>query len=263
MAYRGGIALQGIEAGFNIEAAEAKNLGFGIRETVQITGSFSETELLRLRRAVDFCPVGQIFTKGAMEIEDQVEWVAVDESVSYPRGASRATSQIPEFAPGTIQGQHLPETMEFADGKVAQDGEVKLSVACKIPDRGGNWMLFAGHVPDARMPPPVPLTMGGLAASAVATLRTVESLREGPLSRFRVELGTNPNASGNVANREENQIAAGEGRLRSRPTVRRVVLQGTPSPEVERAVRNALQNDPLTKCFRNGDALLGEEVLVV
>jgi hypothetical protein len=50
--------------------------GFGVRKTVTLKGPLSETEQLRLRRAAEYCPVGQLLTKGALIIEDQVTYSA-------------------------------------------------------------------------------------------------------------------------------------------------------------------------------------------
>lgn len=73
VAYRGQIPLQDIRVDFQVEAvARPDASGFGVRKTVTLKGPLSETEQLRLRRAAEYCPVGQIFTKAALAIEDQI-----------------------------------------------------------------------------------------------------------------------------------------------------------------------------------------------
>jgi uncharacterized OsmC-like protein len=73
VAYRGQIPLQDIRVDFQVEAiAHPDASGFGVRKTVTLKGSRSQTAQLRLRRAAEYCPVGQIFTKGALALEDQV-----------------------------------------------------------------------------------------------------------------------------------------------------------------------------------------------
>jgi hypothetical protein len=73
VASRGQIPLQDIRVGFQVEpVASADARGFGVRKTVTLHGALSATEQRRLQRAAEYCPVGQLFTKGALTVEDQV-----------------------------------------------------------------------------------------------------------------------------------------------------------------------------------------------
>ena len=63
--------MEDIEVDFAVEPmATVDGPGFGVRETVRLRGKLSETERVRLERAVRFCPVGQALTKGSMQFED-------------------------------------------------------------------------------------------------------------------------------------------------------------------------------------------------
>ena len=95
VAHRGQIPLQDIQVDFQVEAVTRPDArGFGVRKTVTLKGPLSETEQLRLRRAAEYCPVGQLFTKGALTIEDQMT------------GSVR--SAAPEATGSAVQGVHPP-----------------------------------------------------------------------------------------------------------------------------------------------------------
>ena len=77
VAYRGQIPLEDIRVDFQVEPlADSDVRGFGVQKTVTMSGPLSETQHLRLRRAAEYCPVGQLFTKGALVLEDQVVYSA-------------------------------------------------------------------------------------------------------------------------------------------------------------------------------------------
>jgi hypothetical protein len=169
--------LQDIRVDFQVEVvARPDTRGFSVRKTVTLKGPLSATEQLRLRRAAECRPVGQIFSKGALALEDQVmcsaEGAAPDMAAPSP-GVLQPPLQPPQtFVPAAVHGYYLADTKSHTDSGVLQhEGEVKLYLTCENRARPGRWTLLAGHSAAGWMPPPVPLAYAALAASTVSTLR--------------------------------------------------------------------------------------------
>jgi hypothetical protein len=263
VAYRGQIPLQDIRVDFQVEAvARPDAKGFGVRKTVTFRGSLSETEQLRLRRAAEYCPVGQIFTKGALTIEDQV--VCSAESATPEVAAPSAqvlqpsSDTPPTLAPGAVHGRYLVDTKEYSDsGTLQHEGEVKLYLTCANLTRPGRWTLLAGHSSEGWMPPPVPLAYTALAASTVTTLRQFVAPEAWPPAGFHVEIA--PRGAGN---RGQAQANAAAGTINARRVVRKVVLHGAPGAVPVQAIEAALQHDPLSASFRDGGVLRGEQIVM-
>ena len=96
VAYRGQIPLQDIRVDFQVEAVTGPDArGFGVKKTVTLHGPLSDTQQLRLHRAAEYCPVGQLFTKGAMAIEDQVIGSAEDTTPA-------AAAQVPRVLQSSL-----------------------------------------------------------------------------------------------------------------------------------------------------------------
>jgi uncharacterized OsmC-like protein len=263
VASRGQIPLQDIRVDFQVEAvAHPDARGFAVRKTVTLHGPLSETEQRRLQRAAEYCPVGQLFTKGALGLEDQVTCSA--ESAA-PAAAAPSVWVLPPLSdppvslpPGAVHGRYLADTREYSDRGVLQhEGEVKVYLTCENLTRPGRWTLLAGHSSAGWMPPPVPLAYAALAASTVTTLRQFVSPEAWPATSFHVEIA--PQGAGN---RDQAQAAAAAGTINVRRAVRRVVLHGAPGAWPVQAIEAALQHDPLATSFRQGGVLLGEQVVV-
>jgi hypothetical protein len=263
VAYRGQIPIQDIQVDFQVEAvARPEARGFGVRKTVALQGSLSETEQLRLRRAAEYCPVGQLFTKGALVIEDQVTYsapsAAPEAAVSPPQVVQPPLDTLPTCAPGAVHGRYLVDTREYSDGgMLQQEGEVKLYLTCENLTRPGRWTLLAGHGSTGWMPPPVPLAYAALAASTVTTLRPFVFREAWPSAAFHVEII--PFGAGN---RDQAQTAAAAGAINTRRVVRKTALHGSPGVSSVQAIEAALQHDPLALSFRTGAVLLGEQIIV-
>jgi hypothetical protein len=263
VAHRGQIPLQDIRVDFQVEAvAGADERGFGVRKTVALKGPLSETEQLRLRRAAEYCPVGQLLTKGALAIEDQVTCSAQnaepEAAVSAAAVLQPPLGTLPTCAPGAVHGLYLVDTREYDDsGVLQQEGEVKLYLTCENLTRPGRWALLAGHSSAGWMPPPVPLAYAALAASTVTTLRQFVSLEAWPPAGFHVEII--PQGAGN---RDQAQAAAAAGAINARRVARKIVLHGAPSVSPVQTIEAALQHDPLSLSFRSGTVLLGEQTIV-
>jgi uncharacterized OsmC-like protein len=263
VAHRGQIPLQDIRVDFEVAAvARPDARGFAVRKTIALKGPLSETEQLRLRRAAEYCPVGQLFTKGALVLEDQVtcsaQSAAPEATVSAAQVLQPPLDTLPTSPPGAVHGRYLVDTQEYADSGVLQhEGEVKLYLTCENLTRPGRWALLAGHSSAGWMPPPVPLAYAALAASTVTTLRPFVSREAGPSAGFHVEMI--PHGMGN---RDHAQAAAAAGTINNRRVVRTIVLHGTPGVSAMQAIEAALPHDPLARSFRRGGALLDEQIIV-
>jgi hypothetical protein len=264
VAHRGQIPLQDIQVDFQVEAVVRPDArGFGVRKTVALKGSLSETEQLRLRRAAEYCPVGQLFTKGALAIEDQVtgsaQCAAPEAAVSAAPVLQPPLDTLPTCAPGAVHGHYLVDTQEYTEsGLLQHEGEVKLYLTCENLTRPGRWTLLAGHSSAGWMPAPVPLAYAALAASTVTTLRPFVSRAAGPSAGFHVEI-----IPQGVGNRDHAQTAAAAGAINPRRVVRKIVLHGAPGVSPVQAIETALPHDPLSLSFRTGGVLLGEQIMVI
>jgi uncharacterized OsmC-like protein len=263
VAHRGRIPLQDIQVDFQVEpVGRCDAAGFGVRKTVSLKGTLSETEQLRLRRASEYCPVGQIFTKGALAIEDQVtcsaESAAPEATFSAAQALQPPLDTFTTCAPGAVHGRYLVDTQEYDDsGVLRQEGEVKLYLTCENLTRPGRWALLAGHSSAGWMPAPVPLAYAALAASTVTTLQQLASKETWPSAGCRVEI--TPQGAGS---RDQSQAAAAAGTINTRRVGRTIVLHGTPGASAVRAVEDALQHEPLALSFRHGGVLLSEQIIV-
>jgi hypothetical protein len=263
VAHRGQIPLQDIQVDVQVEAVTRPDArGFGVRKIIALKGPLSETEQLRLRRAAEYCPVGQLFTKGALTIEDQVTGsvrsAAPEATGSAAQGVHPPLDALPTCPPGAVHGRYLVDTQEYADSGVLQhEGEVKLYLTCENLTRPGRWTLLAGHSSVGWMPPPVPLAYAALAASTVTTLRPFVSREAWPSAGFHVEIV--PQGAGS---RDQSQTAAAAGTINTRRVVRTIVLHGTPGVSAVQAIEAALPHDPLARSFRRGGVLLSEQIML-
>ena len=263
VAHRGQIPLQDIRVDFQVEpVASADARGFGVRKTVTLHGALSETEQRRLHRAAEYCPVGQLLTKGALVIEDQVECCAEgavpEMAVPSARVLQPSLPTTLACAPGAVHGRYLVETKEYDDsGVLRHEGEVKIYMTCANRTRPGRWTLLAGHSAEGWVPPPIPLAYAALAASTVTTLRSCLASEAWPPVGFHVEIA--PYGTGN---RDQAQASAAAGTLNARRVVRKVVLHGAPSAVLSQTIKAAVQQDPLSTSFRMGGVVLGEQIVV-
>jgi hypothetical protein len=262
VAYRGHIPLQDIRVDFQVEPiAHSPVPRFGVRKTLTLSGHLSDTEQRRLHRAAEYCPVGQLFTKGALAIEDQVECRAERAAPVVARPSAPelqpSCNPPPTCAPGAVHGRYLAETKEYTDGVLQHEGEVKVYMTCANLTRPGRWTLLAGHSSEGWMPPPVPLAYAAYAASTVVTLRHGVAPEAWSPGGFHVEIV--PHSAGG---RDQAQANAAAGIINTRRAVRKIVVYEAPSAGLIQAIRAALQQDPLSHSFREGGVLLGEQIVV-
>jgi hypothetical protein len=263
VASRSQIPLQDMRVDFQVEpVARTDARGFSVRKTVTLHGALSATEQRRLQRAAEYCPVGQLFTKGALEVEDRVEYRAERRAPTALAPVAQVLQPspppLPPCTPGAVHGRYLAETKEYADNGVLQhEGEVKVYLICENLTRTGRWTLLVGHSSEGWVPPPVPLAYAALAASTVTTLLQCVSPDAWPMAGFHVEMA--PYGGGS---REQAQASAAAGTINTRRAVRRVVLHGAPSAGLVQVIEAALQRDPLSTSCRAGGVLLGEHIVV-
>ena len=263
VAYRGGIPLEDIEVDFAVEpTATVDGPGFGVRETVRLHGKLSETERVRLERAVRFCPVGQALTKGSMQFEDVAEWSSGETRSLSPEdgGDASLAGSLPAIAPGTVQARYLLDTKEYdADGNMADEGEAKIYICTENMTGAGRWTLLAGHSSQGWVAPPFPTAQAAWAASTVATLSGLLPFREAADARdLRVEVGLLMQGG-----RERSQGDAATGNITRRPALRRLLVPGSPDTLPAAGIAAALGRDPITIAYRGGGVLLEEQVVVV
>jgi hypothetical protein len=155
-----------------------------------------------------------------------------------------------------VEAHYLPDTKEYVDGRMSEEGEVKLYVTADNPATAGRWTLFSGHTSIPWMPHPVPLALAGFAASTLATLQGLFDTASAAQPNLRVEFASPPSLGAKVA-----QASAASGTVNTRRLVRRVVVGGTLSASLEEEILARLNVDPLHQVFQNGNALLSAEVL--
>jgi hypothetical protein len=260
VAYRGRILLEDIAVDFEVEPVGPPNsIGFGVRKVVTLKGQLSETERVRLQRAAEYCPVGQALTKGAVEIEDEVQWRSGEVAVvpPLPKSVQPSEADLPAVASGAVHGHYLLDTKEYDDsGGMVHEGEVKVYITTENLTRSSRWTLVAGHSSEGWVPPPFPLAQGAWAASTVATLsRLLPQGTEGA-GNLRVEIAQV--ASGNRGQSQGNAAAGVVGR---RKALRRVVLPGASHTTTLEVVQSALQRDPISMAYRQGGVLVQEDVV--
>ncbi len=261
VAHRGNIPLEGLDIDFQLESVSTPgSAGFGVRKTLYLKGTLSETEVVRLTRAANFCPVDQLFTKGALSIEEHIVWASGDSETLTLGDDDRPAleNEPPGVVAGSVRCTHLIDTKVYTDDGTLFEGEVKSYLACDDPPHQGHWVMVAGHSREKWVPAPSPLAQTALAASTVATLRRVLAERGLGSEDMKVEIGTIGKA--NVA---DNQANAEAGKIRTRSALRRIHVPGDRSSFPLDAVRSALLDDPLTRAVRGGGVVLSEAVEVV
>ncbi len=219
--------------------------GIRIASTVTLDGDFDEEQMARIRRTTGYCPVGKLFTKGVTTIEDQI----VISGSSDDRTASDA-SPLVMFPPGSVHGRYLPDTQDWQDGVLANEGEVKVYYSCAHPDF---WQgsLLAGHFgSNGWGPQPVDQAHAGLGASTVASLARLGA------DDVRVTI-TSPSAAGG-GGRGGAQAAAEAGIARPGYIVRKVIVSGVQ----EKDVRAALDEEPIGRLFRQAVLAVEERIVI-
>lgn len=186
VAYRGQIPLEDIAIQFEVAAASAEGRPrSGVRKTITVTGPLGEEHLVRLRRAADFCPVGQYFTKRVTTIEDHVELASIGSPVDGheapdPSMIENGLGQEVVLPPGPVRGRYLRDTREWGEESgrriLTQEGEVNVYLACEGLKRPHRWALLGGHTSESWGPRPADFASGALAAST-ALRRLVAPMR--------------------------------------------------------------------------------------
>lgn len=274
VAYRGNIPLEHIAIEFEVGASSGdRKLQNGVKKTITVTGPLTDEHLLRLKRASDFCPVGQHMTRRVTTIEDHVEF-ATGGTEAHPQDAPHpfTVGSLPErnsaeliFPAGKVDSRYLRETREWGEdaGKrvLAQEGEVNVYFACDGQKRGHRWAVLGGHTSESWGPRPVDFPNGALAASTVETLRRLvapEALGYDDLAVFIESEGHGGPAS---TGRAGAQLAAMAGETRPRRVIRKVIAGGPLLEVPVDTIYVALKSDPMARFIQEGDILLGEKLV--
>lgn len=264
VAFRRQLPLQNLQVDFQITpAVNTMPGGFQVRKTLTLHGPLDEAAQRRVQRVAAYCPVSQLWTKGALEIEEQVrshaELPVAEQPLSTAREVLPCRVVSPPCAPGTVSSQYLLETKTYdAQGSLHQEGEVKIALACANRTRPGRWTLLAGHSEEGWVPAPVPLAYAAVAASTVTTLQHAIPREAWPAGGFQVEMA--PYTAGN---RDQAQANAATGTFSPRRVVRTVVVYGDVNAWLRQAIAVAVQQDPLTASVRAGTVVLDTNVVVV
>lgn len=261
--------MEDIEVDFQVEPTDSQagigqpGIGFGVKESVTLKGHVSEAERLRLQRAVQYCPVGQALTKGAVEVQDEVRWSSGETALASPAPESLDPFEglLPASPAGSVHGRYLLDTKEYDEsGAMAHEGEAKVYVTCQNGARTSRWTVLGGHSSPGWVPPPFPLSHSAWAASTAATLGELLPQAGCDATGLSVELAAAE--PGQRGGRGESQGNAAQGVVRRRKMLRRITLPGDQRATPLETVQAALKRDPVSITYQTGGILLQEEVKV-
>ena len=102
------------------------------------------------------------------------------------------------------------------------------------------------------------LAVGGLAASTVAALRQSVAARQLGPGDLEVDIKMERSSGG----RQNAQAAAAEGVVRKYHLLRRIILGKPLSGVTAESIQAALEQDPVSRYFRDGNILLDKEIVV-
>jgi uncharacterized OsmC-like protein len=261
VAHRGQIPLRDVSVELEIRPKQTDGEEqIGVHEKVILKGPLEQAHRERLERTMDYCPVGQLFGRGIVSIEDTIDDLtepAVMPALNSPVCSSKSLG----FLPGTIRACYLPETKVWKDisGKpvLEHEGEVKLYFSCASPSGPRRWVMLSGHTLSWN-PIPMHLAVGGLAASTVMTLRQSLPPRQWDHGRLQVEIKMERSSGG----RQNAQAAAADGVVRKYHLLRRIILSELRTGITAKAIHAALEQDPVSRYFRDGNILLDKEIVV-
>lgn len=247
VAHRSGIGLEDVAVDFAVET-KGPAAGFGVHKTIRLIGDLDADAdaQVALQRAADHCSLSQIFMKGALVIDDRVEY-----ELGLPARVSRSPNgdAVAALPVGSVRSRHLSATKEYENGKLAEEGEVTCFFSCENFSGPGRWAILAGHTMEGWVPPPAPLVLGALAGSTAATIRHLVGLVD-----FRVEIASlDPPRGRDRAQADATACIVGQRHIR-----RTVFIQGTVSANEDDLLRRALEVDPLTESINRQDALISE-----
>ena len=262
VASRGRSPLRDMQVSFDVSPrAEG---GFDIRQRTILTADLSDTDYGRLSRAVGFCPIGKIFSKRAITIDDRVQLRGARTGAAPARAPGAV--DVPVFVPGSASAQWLAATSEWreVEGRrsLDQEGEVVVHVDCASNGSGGRrWGLLGGHTSAGWAPRPSAYAMAGLASSTLITLRArADALGIDPTT-LRVEVRSlSPVPSGG---KRQSQEEAAIGEAKPVRWLREVTVEAASSAATTEAIGSAMRLDPIYGHCMRGDLLAGEEIVVV
>ncbi len=270
VAYRGHIPLDDIAIEFEVGASSGGGTPrIGVWKTITVRGELTDEHLVRLKRASEFCPVGQDFSKRISTFDDRVEFVAggserrKHNNAQPPTVGADRNSAALIFPPGKVRSRHLRQTQEWGEdgGKriLVHEGEVNVYFSYEGSNRPHRWAVLGGHTSQRWGPSPVDFHNGMLAVSVVATLRRLVAPEPVGYEDLAVIIETEAHGG---TGRVNVQLAAAEGKVRQQRRVIRTVVAGGPLREVPAdTIYAALKSDPMYRFIQEGDILLGEQMV--
>jgi uncharacterized OsmC-like protein len=230
---------------------------FAIAQRTMLDADMSDADQLRMTRTARHCPVGKLFTKRAITIEDQVD---LRPGGTVPKIGS--IDEGPRFLEGSVTARWIPETREWTEtaGRrvLDQEGEARIQIEGARGARRQRWGLLGGHSAAGWVPRPSSFATAGLAASTLMTLRArAASLSIDPVTlRVEVRALSDIPAGGKAASQDK----ASDGEAPQVRWLRHVTVAGAPGATRE-AIVAAMREDPIYGHAMRGDLLESDEVV--
>jgi uncharacterized OsmC-like protein len=230
---------------------------FAIAQRTTLGADLSETDHQRMTRTAQHCPVGKLFTKRAIAIEDQVE---LRRGGTAP--ARGGIADGPRFLEGRVTARWIPESREWSGSAghrvLDQEGEARIQIEGSRAAGAQRWGLLGGHSAAGWVPRPSSFATAGLAASTLMTLRArAASLAIDPATlRVEVRALSNVPSGGKAASQDK----ASEGETPQVRWLRHVTVAGAPHASRD-AILAAMREDLIYGHAMRGDLLDSDEVV--
>ena len=253
VASRRGPDLRDMTVEFDVKRSAER---YAIAQRTTLGAELSETDHVRMTRTAQHCPVGKLFTKHALEIEDEVELRRGDEVPPHD------VSTGPRFLEGSVTARWIPDSREWSDaggGRVLeQEGEARIQIEGVRGTGRQRWGLLGGHSAAGWVPRPSSFATAGLAASTLMTLRAkAASLAIDPASlRVEVRALSDVPSGGKSASQDR----ASQGETPHVRWLRRVTVAGAQRASTG-AILALMREDPIYGFAMRGDLLASDEVV--
>jgi len=243
-------------AGLTVELdVRRRGAAFAIDQRTVLGARLNDVDQQRMMRTARHCPVGKLFTKRALAIED-----AVDLRTGGTPPA-RDAADAPRFLEGRLTAHWIPETREWTgDGGARvldQEGEARIQIEGTRGSMRQRWGLLGGHSAAGWVPRPSSFATAGLASSTLMTLRARAATLAIDPATLRVEVRaiSDVPSGGKAASQDK----AAEGETPQVRWLRSVSVAGTGAATRE-AILAAMREDPIYGYAMRGDLLESDKV---
>ena len=230
---------------------------FAITQRTTLDADLSDVDRERMTRTARHCPVGKLFTKHALAIEDEVDLRRASTAI-----APSSTADGPRFLEGTVTARWIPDTREWgeADGRrvLQEEGEARIQIEGTRGPRLQRWGLLGGHSRAGWVPRPSSFATAGLAASTLMTLRARAAMLAIDPATLRVEVRALSDIPS--GGKSASQDRASEGETPQVRWLRHVTVAGTERATRE-AILEAMRLDPIFAHSLRADLLDADEVV--